>query len=114
MTEFTDYLQEVFRHFGPVQSKKMFGGYGVYHDGIMFGLVADECLYLKADPSNLAYFEAKGLGPFEYERQGKTVQLSYYQAPDEVYDDADEARTWARRSFEIALRTKRGSKSKAR
>ena len=49
MSEFVEYLNEVFAEFGAIQSKKMFGGYGIYHDGVMFALVSDDTLYLKAD-----------------------------------------------------------------
>lgn len=49
MSEFITYLEEVFNHFGPIHTRKMFGGYGVYSRGTMFGLVADDMLYLKVD-----------------------------------------------------------------
>jgi DNA transformation protein len=110
MTEFTDFLGEVFRQFGAVHARKMFGGYGLYHDGVMFGLVADEMLYLKADASISHYFEARNLGQFEYKRDGKIVKLSYYLAPDEIFDDAEDAAIWAHRSFQVAFRTKKKHK----
>ena len=77
MSEFTRYLQEVFELFGPISARKMFGGYGIYHQGLMFGLVADDTLYLKADAQNVAFFEELGLGPFEYHKQGKVMKMSY-------------------------------------
>ena len=40
MDEFVDYLREVFELFGPIRARKMFSGYGIYHNGLMFGLVA--------------------------------------------------------------------------
>jgi DNA transformation protein len=107
MTEFTDFLDEVFRQFGPIQARKMFSGYGLYHDGVMFGLVADETLYLKADETIAHYFESKGLGQFEYSRGDKIVKMSYYLAPVDIFDDPEEAAMWARRSFEVAFRTKK-------
>jgi len=48
VSEFVVYLKEVFEQLGPIRARKMFGGYGIYHDGVMFGLVADDTLYLKA------------------------------------------------------------------
>jgi DNA transformation protein and related proteins len=113
MTEFTDFLGEVFRQFGDVQPKKMFSGYGLYHDGVMFGLIADETLYLKADDSIAHYFEAKGLGQFEYSRRGKIVKMSYYLAPVEIFDEPEEAANWAHRSFEVAFRTKKKPNKKS-
>jgi DNA transformation protein len=82
----------------------MFGGYGVYRDGVMFGLVSDETLYLKADAENAGYFQKQGLSQFEYHRKGKVTKLSYYQAPGAVMDDCTDAARWAHRSFEAALR----------
>lgn len=106
MNEFIDYLKELFESFGPVQVRKMFGGYGVYYDGIMFALVEDDTLYLKADDSSAADYESRGLARFEYIRAGKTVKLSYYQAPEEILDNPDDAADWARRAYAAAVRAK--------
>lgn len=107
MSEFVDYLHEVFERFGVIRCRRMFGGYGVYHDGIMFALVADDTLYLKADDATAGLFEARGLAPFEYEKGNKRIRMSYYAAPEEVLDDADAARVWAGRAFEAALRARK-------
>ncbi|WP_166267211.1 TfoX/Sxy family protein [Marinobacter caseinilyticus] len=105
-TEYMDYLTEVFREFGYVTARRMFGGYGVYHDGLMFGLVAADTLYLKADAANVAEFEQEGLPPFEFERNGKLIAMSYYQAPDAIMDDPELAAEWAQRSFDAARRAR--------
>nr|WP_294838820.1 TfoX/Sxy family protein [uncultured Methylotenera sp.] len=102
--EFAQHLTDVFRLFGPISLRRMFSGYGIYHDGIMFGLISQDTLYLKADVKNSADFKHQGLSQFEYVRQGKVIGLSYYQAPEIVLEDANEASLWARRSFEAALR----------
>lgn len=105
MNDYIEYLHEVFELFGPITAQKMFGGYGIYHDGLMFALVDDDTLYLKADAQNRGDFEALGLGQFEFNRNGKIIKMSYYQAPDEIMDDREQAALWARRSFEAALRS---------
>ena len=102
--EFIEFLHEVFESFGSIQAKRMFGGYGIYHDDLMFGLVIDNQLYLKGDAENLAFFEAQGLGPFIYNMKGKAVQLSYHQAPEAMLDERELAAQWARRSWDAALR----------
>lgn len=107
MSEFVAFLTEVFAQFGAIQTRKMFGGYGVYRDGTMFGLVADDSLYLKADATIAHHFESLGLGQFEYSKGGKLVKMSYYLAPAEIFDDAEQAAVWARRSFDVALREKK-------
>ena len=112
MSEFTDHLNEVFELFGPITARKMFGGYGIYHDAIMFGLVADDTLYLKVDASIKNFFLSRGLGAFQYEKNGKPVSMSYYSAPEEIFDDPDTAREWAKRSFEVAFRAKSGALKK--
>ena len=106
MNEFADHLRDVFRLFGPLQIRRMFGGQGVFHQGLMIGLVVDDVLYLKADAVNAGSFDALGLPRFSYLRQGKPTALSYYQAPENVLEDRAVAVEWARRSYEAALRAK--------
>lgn len=109
MNEYITYLKEVFERFGVVSARRMFGGYGLYHDGRMFGLVVDDTLYLKADAESRGEFLALGLGPFEYVRAGKTVQLSYHRAPDDMLEDRDLATRWARCAYAAALRSGSGT-----
>lgn len=85
-------------------ARKMFGGYGLYHEGLMFALVADDTLYLKADADTVGDYTARGLGPFEYRKGGRIVKMSYFLAPAEILEDRDEAARWARRAYEAALR----------
>ena len=112
MSEFVDYLHEVFAEFGEINVRKMFGGYGVYHENIMFGLIADDQLYLKVDDTNREDFKALGLDAFEYNKQGKLMKMSYYLAPEEIYDDPEVAARWAHKSWDIALKNARKKKKK--
>ena len=73
----------------------------------MFGLVADDVLYLKVDDASVAAFQRLGLTPFVYEAAGKRSAMSYYLAPETVFDDPHEARRWALLAFEAAQRSKR-------
>ena len=107
MSEFIRYLQEVFELFGPISARRMFGGYDIYHQGLMFGLVADDTLYLKADAENVGYFHELEQAPVEYHKQGKVMKMSYYLAPDEIMDDREQAALWAQRSFAAAVRGKK-------
>lgn len=112
MSQYTDYLVEVFSGLGSVQIRRMFGGYGVFHDGLMIGLVADEVLYLKADAASAATFTERGLAQFVYNKKGKPTGMSYYQAPEEMFDDPDEALDWGRLAYDAALRAKKPKRSK--
>jgi len=95
---FVTFLHEVFEEFGPIQTRRMFGGYGVYFEGIMIDLVVQDCLYLKADDASREVFLALGSVPFEYHRNGKTIEMTNYLAPEEIFDDRAAAAVWARRA----------------
>lgn len=103
-TEFVSYLHEMFAPFGTIYTRRMFGGFGIYHHDLMFGLVIEDTLYLKADDISKTDFEQLCLPPFEYDRQGKTIKLSYFQAPDEIFEDFEQATIWARRAYNAAVR----------
>jgi DNA transformation protein len=105
-SEFVAYLEEVFETFGPIQAKRMFGGYGIYRDALMFALVSDDVLYLKTDEAMATELAALGMPPFEYTKQGNRTQIAYYMAPAGVFDDRDEAKRWADRAYAAALRAK--------
>ncbi len=113
-SEFVSSLLELLAPFGNVRAKKMFGGHGIFKDELMFGLVADETLYLKADDANRSDFEERGLQRFVYYKQDKPMYLSYYEAPEEALDNSEDMLTWAGKSFAAAIRsgTKKREKKK--
>ena len=104
MSHFIDFILEILRAWRPVTARRMFGGHGLYHAGVMFALVADGQLYLKVDDENRGDFVAAGLRPFEYEAKGRRVALSYYRAPDAMLEEPEVAREWAERGWQAALR----------
>lgn len=83
----------------------MFGGHGVYHQGLMFGLIVNDELYLKTDDQNIAHFKQAESEPFIYNKNGKLMQMSYSQAPAEIYDDPSLAHQWGILAFDAALRS---------
>lgn len=105
MSQFAESLHDLFAGLGPVKIKRMFGGHGVWHDGLMCALVAADTLYLKADAQTAPHFDALALPAFSFRRGDKLMQTSYRQAPETVFEDRHEARTWTRRAFEAALRS---------
>lgn len=103
--EFAEFLKDQLAGFGPVTIKRMFGGAGIYRDGLMFALVADEVVYFKADDINRPDFEAEGLSPFVYDaKAGKNIIMSYWRAPERCLDDPAEMAEWARKAHAAALR----------
>jgi DNA transformation protein and related proteins len=111
MSDFIPFVQELLEGWAPVSARRMFGGHGLYHEGLMFAIVMDQRLYLKADEANRPEFEALGLAPFTYAMKGKEVALSYWAAPDTIFDEPGEAVLWAQSSWDAALR---GHKAKAK
>ena len=112
MSDYVEYLKEVFSEFGSIQPRRMFGGYGIFHKGLMFALVADDALYLKADATISSYFTDRELEQFSYEKQGKSFKMSYYMAPEDIFDEQEEAKIWADRSYAAAVRSKKPKKKK--
>ena len=104
--EYLDYLLDLLEPLGPVRAKRMFGGAGLFLDGTMFGLIIDDVLYLKADEQTQGEFEARGMGPFTYEKKSRTesVRLSYFEAPPDVIEESDGLCAWSRNAWEAARR----------
>ncbi len=109
-----DYLRDLFSSFRPVAVRRMFGGAGIYADGVMFALLADGALYLKADETNEPDFEREDLPPFSYQaKNGRRAVMSYRKMPERLYDDPDELAQWAGRALAAAHRKAR-PKAKAK
>ena len=104
--EFLEFLTEQMAGFGPVSVRRMFGGAGIFRDGLMFALIINEVLYFKADETTKGDFEAEGLSPFTYatKREPRTV-MSYWRAPSRCLDDPDEMNEWCRRAYAVALKS---------
>jgi len=109
-TGFREFLLEQLAPLGHVTLRRMFGGTGVFCDRLMFAILADEALFLKADDANRAAFEAEGLEPLTYESKGRTIVLPYWQTPERLLDEPDELLAWARAALAAA---RRGAAEKA-
>lgn len=110
MSEFTDYLHEVFELAGPITIKRMFDGHTIYYQGLPVGIVYDETLFFKADAETRVHFEQHNLPQFTYQKKDKTIGLPYFQAPEDIFEDKHEAAIWLKRAFEASLRSKQKSK----
>ena len=83
----------------------MFGKTGVFCEGLMFGMVTDDTLYFRVDEHNRAAFkEAQSFPPLNYEKKGCTIDLSFWRAPERLFDEPDELVTWARAALAAARR----------
>ena len=105
--DFVNFVADQLSRWGPVSIRRMFGGAGLYRDGKMFGLIADDVAYLKVDDSNRDDFVKAGSSPFNpYPEKVKTTVMSYYEIPPEVLENPDELAQWAERS--LAIQAKNG------
>ena len=99
---YLDMLCELLAPLGDIRVKRMFGGAGLYADDVMFALIDDDTLYFKADASTRARYEAEGLGPFVYDGKKRPVEMSYWRAPERLYDEPEEMLEWARDAIGVA------------
>lgn len=90
-----------------ITSRAMFGGYGLYKDGIIFGIIADDELYLKVDETNQKEYESFGSHPFVYERgnHAKTT-MSYWVVPETILENRERIERLVMSSFAINKKKK--------
>ncbi len=102
---FAEFLHEQLAPLGRVTMRRMFGKTGVFCDGLMFGMATDDTLYFRVDDHNRMDFqEAQSFPPLSYQKQGRIIDLSFWRAPDRLFDDSDELVVWARVALAAARR----------
>lgn len=90
----------------PITARAMFGGVGIYSEGLFFALLDDDTVYLKVDDTNRGDFEAAGTGPFRpFGDSGETMQ--YYELPADLLEDAERLRPWVEKAVEVARRKRK-------
>ncbi|MGZ9410348.1 MAG: TfoX/Sxy family protein [Methylocystis sp.] len=100
-------IEELFAPFAAVSVKRMFGGHGVYADGLFFAIEAGGEIYLKTDRHSAARFQEAGSRPFVYQGKDRPITVSYWSLPDQALEDADELVRWAKFAVEAARRAGR-------
>ncbi len=113
MSTFEDQLEDLFAPLGGVSLRRMFGGLGVFKDGLMFACVVDGTLCLKADEKTAAAFENEGCEQWSYQSRDRKMAMPYWQAPERLFDEPDEFADWARTAFAVAVRTKKPARKKS-
>lgn len=113
--EYLDFVLEMLEPVGPVAARRMFGGAGIFLDGVMFALVTREQLYFRVDDQTRGDFLEQGCEPFMYRtKKGERGLSSYYEAPDHLLDDADEMAEWGRSAADAAFRVRAAKEGKRR
>jgi len=113
-SDFANHCSELLSAVGDAQAKRMFGGWGLYIDGVFVAIVAGETLYLKADEQTQARFAEAGGQRFEYTARGKVHTSGYWTVPPEAMDSPALMAPWARLALEAAVRAKAGRAPKPR
>jgi DNA transformation protein and related proteins len=114
---FAEFLTEQLAPLGRVTMRRMFGKTGVFCDGVMLGMVTDNTLYFRVDDHNrTAFEEAASFPPLNYRKKGEIIDLSFWRAPERLFDEPDEFVTWARLALAAAGRVaaKRTASAKAK
>jgi DNA transformation protein and related proteins len=102
---FVEFLREQLAPLGHITMRRMFGKTGVFCDGLMLGMVTDNTLYFRVDEHNRTEFsEAASFPPLNYRKKGDTIDLSFWRAPERLFDEPDEFVEWARIALAAAQR----------
>jgi DNA transformation protein len=110
-----EYICDQLAGWSPVAARRLFGGWGFYRDGIMFGLTSRDTIYFRTDEGNRKDFETAGMEPFRYRMpNGKTVDMAYHQVPPEVLEDGEELARWADKASHSARRAAQAKKAKSK
>jgi len=112
---FVDFAVDLLSLVGPIQARRMFGGYGLYAGGGMFGLLDDDELFLKTDETCRPRFLDAGCRQWVYVSPSRgAVPTGYYRPPDEAHEDAEAMLPWARLALGAAARAAAARADKAR
>src|SRR5215831_18759873 len=107
---YRDFVLEQFGRVTPVTGKSMFGGVGIYSQGVFFALIAEDRLYFKVDDATRPDFELRGMEPFR--PFGDDNAMGYYELPADVVEDVNILETWMKKAIDVA-ETARRDKPKA-
>lgn len=101
--QYLEYVVDQLGCIGEVAPKRMFGGVGLYFDGLFFGLISGDNLFFKVDDQNRPDYEAAGSKPFQPYGE-ESFSMSYFEVPADVIEDIDQLRKWARAAVSAAER----------
>lgn len=109
---FVAHVADLLASSGTVTARRMFGGHGVYLDGLFIGIIADDVFYLKTDAQTEHEFRAAGSSPFSYRRRGNIATLRFWSAPDDAMESPRLMQPWARQAIAASLRAKKTGRTR--
>ena len=93
--EYLNFVIERLSPIGDIRSRAMFGGYGIFREGLMFALISEDTLYFKVNESNRDMYKRAQSKPFPH-------GISYWEVPTDVLEENTKLHEWANISIEIA------------
>jgi len=109
---YRDFVVEQLGRIAPVTAKSMFGGVGLYAQGLFFALIAEDRLYFKVDDTTRPDFERLGMEPFR--PFGEENAMGYYEVPGDVLEDVAQLEPWMRKAVAVAAKTTQGKPRRSR
>src|SRR5512136_658997 len=102
---YREFVLEQLGRVTPVTGKSMFGGAGIYAQGLFFALIAEDRLYFKVDDATRQDFERLGMEPFR--PYGEDSAMGYYEVPANVVEEIAQLDTYMRKAIDVAAKAKR-------
>lgn len=113
--EYKEFVKELLTPLGAITIKPFFGGLEVKYGEVQFAWVLNDVLYFKVDDINRCDFEDAGVPVFEYERNGRVIEIrKLREVPAFLFDEPDEMRVWARKAVEVEMRAQKVKSKKSR
>ena len=104
--DYKSYIEEQFSAYGDVDFKKMFGGYGIFREGIMFAMISPGDIFrMRADDNNVGDYQKEGMQQFP--SHGGKKGMPYWDVPAYVIENQNDLKLWAEKSYKAALRAKK-------
>lgn len=110
--QYRDYILDLLQPYGPISARSLFGGFGIYYNELIIGIIIDNQLYFKVDAHLKSDFEALNSVPFTYESKdgSKKVSMPYMTVPDSILENRDELPLWIQKSYQVGLAQKKVTK----
>ena len=110
MTDYVIYVIGQLASFGAVHARSMFGGFGLYRDGVIIGIIIDNETYFKTDKESEKHFLAHDSEPFSYHKDGKVIKMSYWKVSEQILENRDVLYDFAMRAYSVSIASKRPKK----
>lgn len=89
---------------GEITTRSQFGGYGLLADGIMFAVIAENELYLRATDHLEPLFLARGMVKMTYLKRGMPMVMRYYWVDGSLWQEPKTLLAFAWQAFHDASR----------